>query len=174
LLKQFAIQFASLKPGMYDFKFDINEKFFDHFEESEVKHGKLNVLVELNKQPRMFILNFKITGTVKLICDRCLDDFDLDIDTENRLIVKISNDTKEETDEIISISESEHSINAAQYIYEFIHLALPSKRTHPENKKGKSGCNKDVLKKLEEHKSKENIKTEIDPRWESLKKIKFN
>jgi uncharacterized metal-binding protein YceD (DUF177 family) len=173
-LKQFTIQFASLEPGSYDFKFSIDNAFFEKFSESEITQGKLNVLIELQRQARMLILNFKITGIVRLTCDRCLDDFNQNIETEKRLIVKFGTETKEETDEIMTIPESEYSINVAQFIYEFIHLDLPTKRVHPDDEKGVSHCNKEIINKLEEYKNTDNIIEEVDPRWESLKKIKFN
>lgn len=173
-LKQFTIQFASLEPGSYDFNFSIDNKFFEKFSESEITQGKLNALIELQKQARMLIINFKINGIVRLTCDRCLDEFDQNIETEKRLIVKFGTETKEETDEIMTIPESEHSINVAQFIYEFIHLDLPTKRVHPDDEKGISHCNKEIINKLEEYKNTDNAIEEVDPRWESLKKIKFN
>lgn len=175
LLKQFSIQFANLKSGTYDFEFDVNEKFFENFKESEITNGKLNTTIELQREASMLILNFDIKGIVKLTCDRCLDDFDQKIETRNQLIIKFGLETKEETDEIIIIPESDHTLNVAQYIYEFIHLALPTKRIHPEDKNGKSLCNKEIIKKLEQHKAIEDSKEEeIDSRWEELKNIKFN
>ena len=174
-MKQFSIQFANLKSGTYDFEFAINEKFFENFEESEITHGKLKTTIELQREARMLILNFDIKGIVKLTCDRCLDDFDQKIETKNQLIFKFGSETKEETDEIIIIPESDNTLYIAQYIYEFIHLALPTKRIHPKDKNGKSLCNKEILKKLEQHKAIEDSKEEeIDPRWEGLKNIKFN
>ena len=174
-MKQFSIQFANLKSGSYDFEFDVNEKFFENFEESEITHGKLKATIALQRETRMLILNFHIKGKVKLVCDRCLDDFDYKIETKNQLIFKFGLETKEETDEIIIIPESDRTLNIAQYIYEFIHLALPTKRIHPEDKNGISSCNKEIKKKLEQHKAIEVSKEdEIDPRWEELKNIKFN
>jgi len=170
--KQFLIPFSNLKVGTYPFEFEINNSFFDYFETSEIKNGRLNVSINFEKQSRMLILIFKISGNVRLICDRCLDEFDQNIQTEKKLIVKLGTEEKEETDEIISIPNSEHAINVAQYIYEFIHLALPTKRVHPTKENGESLCNAEVLKKLKEHQI--NIVEEIDPRWESLKNIKLN
>ena len=169
-LKQFSIQFASLKPGSYNFKFAVDEKFFEKFNESETKKGKVSIQIEFQKQARMLILNFKLKGRVELVCDRCLENFEYNLKSEERLIVKFGNEREEETDEIIIIQESDHEINVAHYIYEFIHLAFPTKRVHPDEK----FCNREIISKLEKLKSKNNIEDEADPRWEALKKIKFN
>lgn len=173
-LDQFSIQFSGLKAGLYYFEFFIDDKFFKNFSESEIRQGKVNVKIELQKQVRMFVLDFNLKGTVNLTCDRCLDDFDFDINTSNKLVVKIGTKKIEETDEIIIIPEEEHEINVAQFIYEYIHLALPVKRTHPDDENGFSFCNKEIIKKLKEHKSDEKKSNKTDPRWETLKKLRLN
>jgi hypothetical protein len=48
-------------------------------------------------------------------------------------------------------------------------------RIHPTDKKGKSKCNPEMIRKLEELKAqKENRSAEIDERWEKLKNIQLN
>jgi len=170
-LDQFSIQFTNLKPGTYHYELLIDDKFFENFSESEIKQGRVNVQIELQKQVKMLVLDFKMEGTVNLICDRCLDDFDFSIFSTNKLVVKIGTERVEETDEIIIIPEKEHKINVAQFIYEYIHLALPSKRTHPEDENGFPFCNKEIIEKLKEHKNKE---INEDPRWDVLKNLNLN
>ncbi len=173
-LNQFAIKFASLTPGTYTFDFEISDKFFENFEASEIQKARVDVVVEMEKQSRMLVLDFNVKGFVNVMCDRCLVDFDFPIESTQRLIVKYGPEKKEETDEIITIPESDHEINVAQFIYEYIHLALPPKRVHPDNEKGESLCDAEIIKKLEALKSKESEKQDSDPRWEALKQIKFN
>jgi uncharacterized protein len=165
-LDQFSIQFASLETGTYNFDFLIEDTFFENFSGTEVKQGRVKVLIELQKQSRMLILDFKLEGSVNLICDRCLDNFDFRIDTSNKLVVKIGTERKEISDEIIMITESDSKINVAQFIYEYIHLALPVKRVHPEEK----NCNKEIIEKLKEHNNK-SAKYKTDTPWDVLKKI---
>jgi uncharacterized metal-binding protein YceD (DUF177 family) len=173
-LDQFAIQFAGLKSGSYNFEFAINDSFFEKFTESEIKKGKVDVHVELQRQARMMVLLFNMKGSVMLTCDRCLDEFDIPVDSQTKLIVNFGKDNSEDSEEIITISESENEINVAQFIYEFIHLALPMKRVHPDDEKGNPTCNSEVMKKLKEHTSTTSENNEEDPRWELLKKLKFN
>jgi uncharacterized metal-binding protein YceD (DUF177 family) len=172
-LDQFAIQFAGLKPGSYNFDFAINESFFEKFTESEIKKGAVNVQVELQRQARMMVLLFNMNGSVILTCDRCLDEFGFPIDHQTKLIVNFGKDNSEDSEEIITIAESENEINIAQFVYEFIHLALPMKRIHPDDEKGVSTCNSEVMKKLKEH-TASTIENTDDPRWNILKDIKFN
>jgi len=168
-LKQFVIRFSGLSIGNHQYKFIIDEKFFENFDFSEIKNGKITVDILLNKQETMFILNFIINGTVNVTCDRCLEPFDLDINGKEKLIVKFGKEKFEETDEILIIPESDNKINISQYIYEYINLLLPYKRVHPDNADGKSLCNQEVIKKIKKFSKSKTI----DPRWEKLKDIKL-
>ena len=73
--KQFVIQFSGLKNGDHNFNFEVTDKFFEKIEYSEIKKGKVNVDVLLNKQENMLVFNFSINGFVNVICDRCSDPF---------------------------------------------------------------------------------------------------
>ncbi len=61
----------------------------------------------------------------------CLDDMNLDVDTQSRLIVKFGKEYSEESDEIVIIPEEEGEINIAWFLYEFIALTIPIKHVHP-------------------------------------------
>jgi uncharacterized metal-binding protein YceD (DUF177 family) len=171
---QFIIPFKGLKVGRHDFSFEINDKFFDDFIDSEIKKGKVSVDVCLDKKTTMLELDFNIKGEVWVICDRCLDDFLLPIEYESKLYVKFGEATEEQTDEILILSHNEYEIDIAQFIYEFIHLSLPYKKLHPTDNKGKSLCNKEMLNKLNEYIIHKNEINDIDPRWDDLKNLYLN
>ena len=70
------------------------------------------------------------------------------------------------------IPHGTYEINIQQYIYELIVLAVPNKRVHPGVEDGT--LNSDILKKLEELSPKlkeDKEKEDIDPRWNTLKKL---
>jgi uncharacterized protein len=164
-LKQFTIPFAGLKQEEHRFGFKINELFFEEFEYSEIKEGQFEIDLVLLKQSTMLTLDFDIRGKVLVTCDRCLDDFELPVNTNQRLFIKFGNETYEETDEVIVLSHNEQEINVSQYIYEFISLAIPQVRVHPEGE-----CDPEVIQKLEELKAGSD--DHIDPRWDALRKFK--
>ena len=157
---------------MHQFDFEIDDSFFELFENSEIKSGRLGVQLELEKNEKLMHLHFTFSGLVTVMCDRCLDDFEMPVNSSAQIIIKQGKYRHEETEEIDIIPESATEINVAQYIYEFISLSLPVKKVHPENKKGEALCNKTILKKLKEHESKKN--NDIDPRWDQLKNLTFN
>jgi uncharacterized metal-binding protein YceD (DUF177 family) len=166
--KQFLIPFKNLGIGVYTYEFIIRNWFFEKFDYSEIKKGRVKIKLLLEKQTKMLFLNFSINGFVNVRCDRCLEYFDYPIKGENELIVKFGKKTSEETDEILILSEYEHQIDISQYIYEFICLLLPMKHIHPVDENGISMCNKNMIKKFEELKNNK----KNDHRWDALKKIK--
>lgn len=169
-LKKFIIDFKGLSIGDHDFNYEIDDKFFECFEYSEIKKGDLKVNITLEKQERMLILNFRINGFVNIICDRCLEYYKQTISGEKILIIKSGENKHEETDEILILPESEYNINVSKYIYEYIVLLLPLKHVHPIDENGNSGCNKDMLEKIKLLSKKK----KYDNRWDALKKIKNN
>lgn len=132
----------------------------------------------------MFEMNFRIEGVVMVPCDRCLDDMEIPVETNNRLIVKFGKEYAEESDEIVIIPEDEGAINIAWFLYEFIALAIPMKHVHAPGK-----CNKAMSSKLKKHSTRsmedgddefedsgdediaidEDVNVMTDPRWDGLK-----
>ena len=167
ILKQFVIPFTGLSLGDHNFQFEVRDKFFEHFEYSELERADIKVNVLLDKQVTMLVLNFDIRGDVDFICDRCQESYSHQIKGTERLIVKISEDQSQTTDEIISLSFSENKIDLSQHIFEYINLLFPYKRVHPDDGNGSSQCNQEMIEKL---KSLESTK-QTDPRWDALKKI---
>lgn len=168
-MKHFVIPFAGLKAGTYDFAFEIDDEFFAHFERSEISKGKVHVDCVMDRQQRMLTLNFDITGTVTLPCDRCADDYEQAVVGHQRLIVKFGTVEEEESEEIQVIPEKEHELDVSQYLYEYIHLLLPMRRVHGTDATGKSLCNPEVADYIADI-----AEPPADPRWDTLKKLKDN
>lgn len=166
--KKFTIHFAGLSRGEHIFEYDIKDKFFEPFEFSEIKKGEIHLHLQLNRQDLTLIIDFNFSGSVNVPCDRCGDAFDIPVEGKQQLIVTLGGEKSDEGDELLVLPETEGEIDLAQYIYEYIILLVPQKRTHKTEKE----CNKEVIKKLKQFEP--NTKNEVDPRWEKLKKVKFN
>jgi uncharacterized protein len=165
----FTIPVSGIKAGHRVFEFKITKEFFDLFEESEIKEGELVAITGVDKSPAHLDMNIKIAGKVKVCCDRCLEMFDHPVECENRLLVKFGRKKDEDNPEIITIPYDENELDLKQYLYEFIHLALPIRRIHPDNEDGISICDPKMLQKLKEH-LVEKEKSD-DPRWNELKRL---
>ncbi|MBW6482122.1 MAG: DUF177 domain-containing protein [Vicingaceae bacterium] len=166
-LSEYNINFASLKQGIHLFEYEIDNTFFQLFECDEFTSADFNVKLTFEKQSTMLLLNFKIKGTIEVPCDRCLDEVKLKIKGEENLIVKFGDEDYDDTDDLVVLSENEHQINIAKYIYEYIQINVPQKRAHK-----KKECNQEMIAKLKKIEVKENKIENIDPRWSKLTQLK--
>jgi len=174
---EYIIRFSSLKDGLHEFDYTIGKEFFKHIDYSEVKNAELEVNLFLEKTATMMILNFGITGQVEVMCDMCTDDFNIEIETFDELIYRFGNEDLGD-EKVIVIYPNEFEIDITHPIYEFISLAIPSRRVHED----KNDCNKDMLKDISNYLLVEDSQsetvddieesTEIDPRWSALNKLK--
>jgi uncharacterized metal-binding protein YceD (DUF177 family) len=165
----FTVPVGGLKEGQHTFSFEINKEFFDQFEDSEVREGMLQATIEADKRSSHIDLSIRILGAVSISCDRCLGLISHPVDCINRLLVKFARTHDESDPDIITMPVDENELDMKQYFYEYILLALPIKRVHPDDKNGNSTCDPDMLKKLKEHIISEEV--ESDPRWDELKKL---
>jgi len=167
-LAEYRIQYSGLKLGHHKFDYNIKDSFFKALEFSDISHGEVKVELDFEKQTTMLLLKFNISGWVELVCDRCADNYKQDIECQEQLIVKFGFDNSEEINEdIIFVDFKEHEFDISQYLYEFINIAIPMHRVHPDDKNGNTTCDKEMLKLLDKMRVKEtNLK------WDSLKDIK--
>jgi uncharacterized metal-binding protein YceD (DUF177 family) len=171
-LKEFTIKFVGLKLGEHCFEYQIDKKFFEHFEYDEFNDANIDARVNLNKKTTLLEFSFEIFGTVNVNCDLTNEPFNQEIQNQFNLVVNFGEEYNDENDEILIIPHGEYEINISQYLYELIVLSVPSKRVHPGVKDGT--LESDILKKLEELSPKgkeDNELEEIDPRWNILKKL---
>jgi len=181
----YKIDLRNLSPGVHQFEYTLEKKFFADIDGTEVQKGKVNVSLTVKRSDAMFDMSFRTNGTIFVPCDRCLDDVEMPVETKNRLIVKFGKEYAEESDEIVVIPEDEGAINLAWFLYEFVALAIPMKHIHPAGK-----CNKSMSSKLKKHSPKSNSDEDdynneesddiligeeeeavgaADPRWDALK-----
>ncbi len=166
-LKDFKISFSGLSLGHHQYDLVVNDSFFECFEYSEIKKGDIAIKLDLEKSERFIILNFEYKGSLQAPCDRCLDDLTVDIDEQNRLIVKFGeNDEEDFSDEIIILSAKEHEVDVSKFVYDSIILSIPFQKTHDDIR----DCDQEMISRMEELATEEES---ADPRWNALKKIKL-
>ena len=183
--KTFDIEVIKFKEGKHQIDFEIGDSFFQNFEDNEiVRRGQLAIRVNLNKGANVIELNFTIKGTVQLTCDRSLEVFDFPLDFTEKMIYKYGAEEQEIDENVYMITRDTPTINVAQLIYEFILLALPAKKIHPDYKNELDDEDLEVEggyvyfeRETEENEATENQNPEeenkpVDPRWEQLMKLK--
>ena len=161
------IDLKALKEENTFLEFNLDNDYFEALDGAELKKGSLHVSVSIRKATGFFELQLHSTGNIIIPCDRCLDDMEQPVETDNRLVVKLGSEYSEE-DDIIVVPEDEGILDIAWFIYEFVMLAIPIRHVHAPGK-----CNPAMTQALEElsadRSSDEESSQPIDPRWEKLK-----
>lgn len=174
-LQNYKVKFNSLKVGTHHFKFKVDSAFFEATEGAVIEDGDVTIGLDFKVNSSFFILDFKLDGFIRTNCDRCSEDFNLELIDDHQLIVKYSSEKEEEDEhaDVMYITEGDIELELAQVIYEYIVLSLPMMKIHPDDENGDSTCNPEMLKYLEsEEEESEEEKPATDPRWEELKKLK--
>ena len=169
-LEPLKIDLKALKEQDTSLEFTLDDNYFAALDGSQLEHGTLHVSVSIRKMAGFFEFLFHTEGTVIVSCDRCLDDMEQPIETDNQLIVKLGTAYAEE-DDTVTVDENEGMLDLSWFIYEFIMLAIPIKHVHAPGK-----CNSAMTQKLEElsgavRSDKEEAEA-IDPRWSALSELK--
>jgi uncharacterized protein len=164
------IDIFSLSNQSHEYDFEFDDAFFEDFKDSLIEKGSGTVHLVLKKSETMINLDIEIDGKVELTCDRSLDKFDFPIHTKDNLILKYGEDWEELSEQIVIIPRDSERINVAQFIYEFMTIAVPMKKLHPRFKNEDLSGDPEMIYSSTEN--KENEGGEIDPRWSKLKDLK--
>ncbi len=167
---EFLIPVSGLALGSHSYQFEINDGFFVEREYSEIQHGRADVSLDIDRQETLMVLHFGIEGTVRVACDRCADEFDLPIRDEREFFLKLGTENAQESDDVEVVQAEQADYDISSLVYEFIILAVPMHRVHPEGQ-----CNPEVMAMLTAEQTVEETEEEkeIDPRWAALKNIKI-
>jgi len=146
---RYSIQFKRLKEGVHEFEFILGKPFFEEFEHLEVKDGKVVAGITLERKTSLLDLDIRLQGDILVICDRCLGDLWMDVDYSGHLVVQFTENEKEGNDEIIYLHPEEYQLDLKHYLYECVSVSKPYRNVHPDLPGGVSGCDPEMLGKLE-------------------------
>ena len=183
-----------MPEGEHRFEFHLDKRFFENMENADIHDADLDVALTVVHKSDLYQFDFHITGTITLICDRCLDDLVMPVDTTYSIAVKYGDDYNDDNDDLLVIPYSDNYLNVAYMIHDTVALTIPIKHVHPMGK-----CNRQmsaVLKKhraggsdddnelenslIEEMDSMDTAPTDdvnatpTDPRWDALKSLNRN
>jgi Predicted metal-binding, possibly nucleic acid-binding protein len=178
----YIVPLKDLEVGTHQYQYTLDDKFFEEVNGPLVQKGNIEANVTVQKSEHSFLLTFRLDGTVKVLCDRCLEEIDQPISCEECLTVKFGEDKSEEDDQLVVVSEEEGELDLSWYMYEFVALHIPIRHVHPDGE-----CNEETARILREHLTVERNEAETeeedgsaatnrgtDPRWDALKKLKDN
>lgn len=156
--RRFDIAFVGLKPGIHEFNYEVDEKFFLEYQHADptaigFEDCKANIKVTLEKNTSFMMLKFEVGGSVSVTCDRCGNSLPMNLWDEFNMVVKQvdnpaeMNDNEEDPD-IYYISRTESHLHLSDWIYEFVSLSIPMQRMCSEEEMGGAKCNKEILAML--------------------------
>ena len=176
--RAYDIDIVGLENKRYEYDFDSGDPFFAALEQQLIRRGSIQTHVVLDKSETMIRLDFCIAGTVEQICDRSLDEYDEQVETQQMMLLKFGDHNEELSDEIELIERNTATINVARYIFEFISLSLPMKRLHPcfrGEDEPDDGLDVKLIYSSSPATDDENGgQPATDPRWAALRKLNDN
>jgi uncharacterized protein len=137
------INISSLNDGsqVLELKTDAKELGIDE----EMLDGYAELSIELFKTVHQLDVKADISGKFRLVCDRCLEDFSRDFNSEFELVFVQQTSREEEINEDYIRTYSPHmkSVDITEDIKESIILAVPMKKLPAEKPDGScSWCGK--------------------------------
>jgi uncharacterized metal-binding protein YceD (DUF177 family) len=173
--RDYEIAFVGLKPGIHEFEYEIDDQFFEAYQQQDFKNCKAKVKLLLDKNPSFMVLTFEVGGNLEVICDRCGNNLPLQLWDEFKLVLKLVENPEEmnndESDpDVYYIARTESHLHVQNWVYEFINLAIPMQKMCSESEMGGPNCNLETLEMLKKmnHENKP-ASTGI---WKGLDKIK--
>lgn len=161
--REYDIAFVGLKPGIHEFNYQVDDKFFADNKETDrndigFKNCNASIKLTLEKNNSFMLLKFEIGGSVTVPCDRCGNTLPMDLWDEFNLVIKqVENpeemNQNEEDPDVYYISRTESHIHLADWIYEFVVLSIPNQRACSEEEMGGLQCNKEILAMLKKMES---------------------
>lgn len=173
-LQDFAIDLLQLKEGRTEHDYHIGSAFFAHYENELVSDGQLEAHLTLDKTAAMIVANFSLKGHVELVCDRSLEPFDEPMEWQKRVIFKYGEEEGEIDEEVFILPYGAESLDSGRFFYEFVLLEVPQKRLRPDlrDEEDESGSYGKMI--YEDEPTAEDNGEANDPRFEALKKLRFD
>lgn len=145
----YILPLKGLNDGHHHFEFDVDGCFFQAFEDSPVQEATVQMNVEMEKRPRILVLDFIFSGTIQSTCDRCLTPIDLPINGTYQLLVKYGEEEAESEIDVVYISQETSKWNIAQFVYEYILLAVPLIKVYDCENDDNPPCDLELLDQLD-------------------------
>lgn len=174
--KPIEIAFVSLKPGIHEFSYEIDDSFFPEGVERDFTNCHATVKLQLDKQSGFMLLKFEIGGKADVLCDRCGNTIAMDLWDEFNMVVKMVDEPEEMNDkeddpDVFYISRNESHLHLNGWIYEFICLSIPMQKKCSDEEIGGPKCNKEVLKKIREMETRAG-QSDTEGIWKGLDQFK--
>jgi uncharacterized protein len=181
-IKKYDINLVKLGNKSHEYEFELDNHFFELFDQELILGGNLKAKVALLKSELLLQFDFHITGTVQLTCDRSLEEFEQPLEVEQTLLVRYGPEDLELDVNVLQIVPETQYVNVAQHLYDYIGLAVPMKKLAPRFIEEDSELEDDpeaegllIYSTGSDEENEGNDDDEdgpVDPRFAALKKLK--
>ena len=126
-LQPFVVNLSDLGRGESLYSQSAGKEFFESFGNQEILDADINVEARINNHGISVDVEADITGSVTVLCDRCLEP----------LVIPVETDFQE------TYTPEGMELDFGQEVYDFVCISLPLQRVHEDGK-----CNPDTTKFL--------------------------
>ena len=126
-LQPFVVNLNDLGRGVSSLAQSAGKEFFESFGNQEILDADIKVQASVNNRGVSVDVQAEISGTVTVLCDRCLEPLEIPVETGF-----------EET-----YAPEGAELDFSQEVYDFVCITLPLQRVHEEGK-----CNPETTKYL--------------------------
>lgn len=148
------IEINGLPDGSVSRHWDLGKEFFALFGNSDIRDARVSADAKMVKSGDSAVVDILLTGSVTVLCDRCLAPLQIPVSEQIPLSVKFgagatgAEDRSERsgtTNEEVFLSDEEAALDLSQIVYDYVCLAIPMKRVHPGG-----ACDESVAKYISE------------------------
>lgn len=173
--REFEIAFVGLKPGVHHYQYDIDDQFFEGYDQQDFRNTHATVKLELEKNNSFMRLRFDVGGSVQITCDRCNSELPFQLFEQFNLTVKMVDDPEvmneqEEDPDVYYISKGDSHLDVKAWLYEFVNLSIPMQKTCEFENMDGPHCNAEARALLKGQASTSG--SSANPIWNDLQKFK--
>src|SRR5690349_10941678 len=102
-MERYRVNILGLSLNIHHFEYELGPDFLKKYDSGLVSEGNFKANIDLDKRETFLDANFSIKGSVKLVCDRSLDEFDYPIDISSKIIFKYGDEDREISEDVVMI-----------------------------------------------------------------------
>lgn len=144
-LKQYIVALPTLSEGHHELELKAGKELFSGRGGTEVTDADITVYIDINVRNGAYEIGLTCRGWIYIPCDRCLEPMRLDIDEDYDVCVRYGEEY-DETDDTITLPESEVNLDLAPLVADTVSLAIPLRHVHPDGE-----CDKEMEEIMNQH-----------------------
>ena len=148
---EFLIPLNGLASGRTEFRWKAGKEFFGSFGNAEILDADLTAVAAVEKSGHDLKVDCHMSGSVTVLCDRCMDELVMPVDVEAGFDVRYGEAPQDETEddggerETLYVDPVESCLDMGQIVYDYVCLSLPMQRFHEDGK-----CNPVAMTRLKD------------------------